>query len=86
VLCSTDQNHNAKYLSESVLLFPGALAAGSGHFIGTAKKLQEEGIDPRARLNAFPMAVSALMLCLSLAKAPCAKSRKALLLKSKYYI
>jgi hypothetical protein len=36
----------------------GALLAGGGHFLSTAKKLSEEGIDPGARVRALPIAVS----------------------------
>ena len=35
----------------------GALCAGIAHYAGTAKGLREEGIDPAARLRAFPIAV-----------------------------
>jgi hypothetical protein len=35
----------------------GALVAATGHFAGTAKLLQEEGVDTRARVRAIPMAV-----------------------------
>ncbi|CAK0740769.1 hypothetical protein CVIRNUC_001275 [Coccomyxa viridis] len=41
-------------------LVGGALCAGIAHYAGTAKALREEGIDPAARLRAFPIAVKAL--------------------------
>lgn len=37
-----------------------ATIAGSGYYFGTAKKLKEEGIDPRARVAALPVAAKAL--------------------------
>ena len=37
--------------------YAGALCAGIAHYAGTAKALREEGIDPAARLRAFPIAV-----------------------------
>ena len=38
----------------------GAVAVGAAHYQGSAKALAEEGIDPRVRLRAIPMAVSFL--------------------------
>ena len=38
----------------------GAVAAGGTHFMSTAKKLTEEGVDPAARVRAMPLAVSAV--------------------------
>ncbi len=35
----------------------GGLAGGMSHYHGTRKQLIEEGIDPRARLRALPIAV-----------------------------
>ena len=35
----------------------GGLAGGLSHYHGTRKQLIEEGIDPRARLRALPIAV-----------------------------
>ncbi len=37
----------------------GALVAGATHFMSTAKKLTEEGVDPAARVRAMPLAVCA---------------------------
>lgn len=39
-------------------LTAGALLGGMGHYYSTAKGLAEEGIDPRTRLRALPLAVS----------------------------
>lgn len=39
----------------------GAAAAGGAHYSVTAKKLQEDGIDPRLRMKAMPIAVSVLL-------------------------
>ena len=36
----------------------GAVLAGAAHYGGSARGLREEGIDPRVRLKAIPMAVS----------------------------
>ena len=36
----------------------GAVAVGAAHYAGSTKALAEEGIDPRMRLRAIPMAVS----------------------------
>jgi len=38
----------------------GAAIAGGCHYVATAKRLAEEGIDPRQRVKAFPVAVKAL--------------------------
>lgn len=38
----------------------GAVSAGMTHYAGTAKALKEEGIEPAARLRAFPTAVRIL--------------------------
>ena len=35
----------------------GALAVGAAHYMGSTKALAEEGIDPRIRLRAVPVAV-----------------------------
>eukprot|EP00891_Asterochloris_glomerata_P005350 jgi/Astpho2/5350/Aster-x0250 len=40
----------------------GAAAAGGAHYSVTAKKLQEDGIDPRLRMKAMPIALRALAL------------------------
>lgn len=39
----------------------GAIMAGGTHFVASTKKLQEEGIDTKARLRAAPLALKALM-------------------------
>ncbi|KAL4438210.1 hypothetical protein ABPG77_010571 [Micractinium sp. CCAP 211/92] len=39
----------------------GALAGFSSHYLGTAKQLAEEGIDPRSRLKLLPLAGKALV-------------------------
>ena len=54
--------------AENSLTFPGmmyvccalsgAAIAGGCHYVATAKRLVEEGIDPRQRVKAFPVAVS----------------------------
>ena len=41
----------------------GAAAAGGAHYSVTAKKLQEDGIDPRLRMKALPIAVRILLQC-----------------------
>ncbi|KAL4448462.1 hypothetical protein ABPG75_005681 [Micractinium tetrahymenae] len=38
----------------------GAVAGFSSHYLGTAKQLAEEGIDPRSRLKFLPLAGKAL--------------------------
>lgn len=38
----------------------GALAGFSSHYLGTAKQLAEDGVDPRARLKFLPIAAKAL--------------------------
>ncbi|KAL6768074.1 hypothetical protein ACKKBF_B37690 [Auxenochlorella protothecoides x Auxenochlorella symbiontica] len=38
----------------------GAMIGGGAHYMGTAKQLAEEGVDPRARLRALPVAAKAL--------------------------
>ncbi|CAL5223660.1 g6206 [Coccomyxa viridis] len=44
----------------------GAVSAGMTHYAGTAKALKEEGIEPAARLRAFPTAVKALAISTAL--------------------
>lgn len=39
----------------------GAAIAGGCHYVATAKRLAEEGIDPRQRVKAFPVAVRLLL-------------------------
>ena len=41
----------------------GAAAAGGAHYSVTARKLQEDGIDPRLRMKALPIAVSIVLQC-----------------------
>ena len=36
----------------------GAAVAGGTHYVATAKRLVEEGIDPTQRMKAMPVAVS----------------------------
>ncbi|KAK9917241.1 hypothetical protein WJX75_002213 [Coccomyxa subellipsoidea] len=38
----------------------GALVTGGAHYLNTAKKLNEEGVDAVARMRAVPIAVKAL--------------------------
>ena len=38
--------------------YAGFVLAGGAHYAGSASGLREEGIDPRVRLKALPMAVS----------------------------
>lgn len=45
--------------------FPGGAIAGTSHFVGTAKRLEEEGVSRSQRMQALPTAVrcySALFL------------------------
>ena len=46
------------YCATRALCRAGAVLAGAGHYAGSARGLREEGIDPRVRLKAVPMAVS----------------------------
>ena len=51
------QKRHAGHIFQRRCFRAGALCAGIAHYAGTAKGLTEEGIDPAARLRAFPIAV-----------------------------
>ena len=50
---------SAHSCASELVSMAGAVAVGAAHFAGSTKALAEEGIDPRVRLRALPMAVSA---------------------------
>ncbi len=54
VACVHDISHFSRV---TCCLYAGAVSAGMTHYAGTAKALKEEGIEPAARLRAFPTAV-----------------------------
>jgi hypothetical protein len=47
-------------LAGAAVLVAAAVAAGGAHFVGSAKKLAEEGVEARARVQAMPLAIKAL--------------------------
>ncbi|KAK9815699.1 hypothetical protein WJX72_008247 [[Myrmecia] bisecta] len=67
MMVHAEEEHHAVSPVQSVAwgasaFLTGALVAGGAHYLGTAKRIQEEGIDRRMRLRAVPVAAKALAL------------------------
>ena len=59
IMCVTHCNPTSSYArpGNNLIGYAGALLTGSSHWAASAKVLREEGVDPKLRLQALPVAV-----------------------------